>query len=110
MVCEASYMTIDTETWTKENEIPPHHRALFICLACHMGRHPSQSPEHKGVGNSQIVIVGPDEKDRICREMGWKCQQSFYKGIKALCDCGAITKIYSGIYEVNPKYAMFGSC
>lgn len=105
----ANHLMIDKDVWTQENAIPPHHRALFICLACHMGQHPSQSPEHKWGWGQQIVIVGPDERARICKEMGWISQQSYFKGVNALCDCGAITKICSGVFEINPKYAMLWS-
>lgn len=62
------------------------------------------------IKHSQTIVVYGGVTAEICNACGWKDKSTLRKGLKALCECGAIKKTeYRATYQINPKYAAKGS-
>lgn len=96
---EPDYIKLYTNMWCEFNQIPNQWRDLFLELICRMSYADSSHSD-----SSQIVATGGLNRESICRVLGWK-KNMYQKGLKALCDCGAIRKRMNGYYQVNPSYA-----
>lgn len=96
---EPDYIKIYTNMWCEFNQIPLVYRELFLALATRMSYANSID-----ITQSQIVFTGKPVSDSIMTQLGWK-KSMYHKGIKALCDCGAIRKIARGLYQISPSYA-----
>lgn len=97
---EPDYIKIYTNMWCEFNEIPLAYRQLFLSLALRM-----TYCSTKDLENSQIVSTGVPYRDAIMRECGWTSRESYQKGLKELCNCGAIRRVTRGVYQINPSYA-----
>ena len=98
---EPDFIKLYTNMWCEFNKIPITWRPLFIELISKMTYCDSKDLKH-----SQIVQTGSIFGDTIKEHLGIG-QRQYQKGLKALCDCGAIRKIENrrGVYQVNPSYA-----
>lgn len=96
---EPDYIKIYTRMWCEFNQIPQVYRSLFLELVTRMSYCNSTS-----LGESQIVYVGGSVKKTICNKLRWK-DAMYYRGLKALVDCGAIIKKERSEYQINPSYA-----
>lgn len=105
---EPDHVKIYTKMYTEffyGDVIPSKYKDLFVNLACKMSYCNSSDME-----NSQIVYVGGHVKEQLLKECGWKSKDPLMKGLKALCDCGAIKKTkWRGHYQINPNLAAKGS-
>lgn len=99
---EPDFIKIYTKMWCEFNEIPNSYRELFFQLALRMSYCDKADLKH-----SQKVITYGSVKDEIKTALGWK-DAMYYKGLKALCDCGAIKKLSRSEYQINPNYASKG--
>lgn len=97
---EPDYIKLYTKLWCEFNGIPDAFRNLFLELALRMSYCNSEDLEH-----SQIVFTGGTVAQDIMRRMGWSSKRMYQKGLKALCDCGAIRKVARAEYQINPSYA-----
>ena len=96
---EPDFIKLYTKVWCEFNEIPIAYRNLFLELITRMSYCNSTD-----LDNSQIVFTGVPVSTQIMKALGWK-KNMFQKGLKVLCDCGAIKRINRGVYQVNPSYA-----
>lgn len=97
---EPDFVKIYTKMWLDYNRIPVKYRQLFFSLACRMSY-----AKLTDLGESQIVYVQKPATDAIIEECGWTTKDPLFKGLKALCDAGAIRKVAKACYQVNPSYA-----
>lgn len=103
------YIRIDTESWQRDNKIPEEYRSFFICLACNMGNIDLYDFDADCFDTRQAVIMDRGLAERLCGEMGWSGMAQLRRGIRALCDCGAIRRAATGVYEVSKRYASLGA-
>lgn len=96
---EPDYIKLYTRMWCEFTGIPTVYRELFIQLATRM-----TYCNTRDLGHSQLVNTGKPWSDDIMRVLGWK-RRMYQKGLRALCDCGAIRQISRGVYQINPMYA-----
>lgn len=99
---EPDYVKLYTRMWCEYNGIPEVYRDLFLQLAIRM-----TYCNANDLNSSQLVCTGKPWSDSIMQALGWK-KAMFQRGIKALCDCGAIRRISKGVYQISPKYAAKG--
>lgn len=97
---EPDYIKIYTKMWCEFNDVPEAYRQLFFSLIVRMSYCNSHDQEM-----GQLVYTGVPWRDAIMQECGWTARDSLMKGLKALCNCGAIRKISRGVYQINPSYA-----
>lgn len=96
---EPDYIKIYTRMWCEFNNIPTTYRDLFLQLVIRMTYCTSADLRH-----SQLVHTGTPWSEDIMQALGWK-KRMYQRGLKALCDCGAIRKVTRGVYQINPQYA-----
>lgn len=96
---EPDYIKIYTRMWCDFNQIPLVYQDLFLQLAVRMSYCNSTNLKH-----SQLVNTGRPWSDDIMAALGWK-QRMYQKGLKKLCDFGAIKQVARGVYQINPSYA-----
>ena len=96
---EPDYIKLYTKMWCEFNNIPVPYRDLFLELVTRMTYCNSRD-----LKNSQLVNTGKPWSDAIMNALGWK-QRMYQKGLRALCDCGAIRQVSRGVYQINPEYA-----
>ena len=101
---EPDYIKIYTDMWCEFNQIPQRWRELFLQLAIRMSYANSNDLE-----NSQTVVVYGMISKSITEACGWKDKSNLRRGLKALCDCGAIKNVGRATYQINPSYASKGS-
>lgn len=102
---EPDYIKIYTRMWCEFNQIPSKWRELFMQLVVHMSYAVKTDLSH-----SQTVVVYGGTSADICAACGWKDKSTLRKGLKVLCDCGAIRRTqYRATYQINPSYAGRGS-
>lgn len=107
---EPDYIKIYTKMWCEFNEIPEKYRQLFLSLAIRMEYcNIENENDVDGLSSSQIVSVAWPHTTSIMKECGWETDSPLWKGLRALCDCGAIRKLRRSIYQINPTYAGKGS-
>lgn len=97
---EPDYIKIYTSMWFDFKQFPAKYRELFLQLAIRMTYCNMANPQR-----SQIVAVIGDLKDEIMEACGWKTVDPLMKGLKSLCDCGAIKRTRRGCYQINPEFA-----
>lgn len=100
---EPDYIKLYTKMWCEFNNIPVAYRNLFMELVIRMSYANATDIQH-----SQTVYTGKPYSDCICKTLGWKTNM-YQKGLKVLCDCGAIRRINRGVYQINPSYAGRGT-
>lgn len=93
----SAYIGLNIKKWMYDNEIPVLHRPLFLELAVRMSPLPIAKLDN-------IVRIAGIEGDVICDALGWSQKSSLMKGLRALCDCGAIRRVSKGVYQVSDKY------
>lgn len=96
---EPDYIKLYTQMWCEFNNIPFTYRALFFELVTRMTYCRATDLEH-----SQLVNTGKPWANSIMQALGWK-KAMYQRGLKALCDCGAIKQVGRGVYQINPMYA-----
>lgn len=96
---EPDYIKLYTSMWCEFNQIPDTYRNLFLELITRMSYCDGTDLPH-----SQLVNTGKPWSDAIMKNLGWK-KAMYQRGLKALCDCGAIKQISRGVYQINPNYA-----
>lgn len=96
---EPDFIKLYTKMWCDFNQIPDTYRNLFIELVSRMSY--CNAADLK---NSQLVNAGKPWSDAIMATLGWK-EAMYFRGLKALTECGAIKKITRGVYQINPSYA-----
>jgi len=96
---EPDYIKLYTKMWLEMNEIPLAYRGLFLELVCNMSY--SYAPNMR---KSQMVNTGKPWSDFICEKLGWG-QKMYEKALRELVVCGAIKRLYRGVYQINPSYA-----
>lgn len=96
---EPDYIKLYTRMWCEFNGIPQTYRGLFLELVTRMGYCNATDLEH-----SQLVNTGKPWSDSIMQALGWK-KAMYQRGLKALCECGAIKQVGRGVYQINPQYA-----
>ncbi len=101
---EPDYIKLYTKMWCEFNGIPVVYRELFLQLAIRMSY-----ANASDVLDSQVVHTGKPTSDSICKALGWTTERMYQKGLKALCDCGAIRRVNKGAYQINPSYAGRGT-
>lgn len=101
---EPDYIKIYTNMWCEFQNIPQKYRELFYSLVIRMSYANKNNLEA-----SQIVYVIGRNRNAIRQECGWKTDDPLAKGLKILCDFGAIKKVERGVYQINPQYAGKGS-
>lgn len=97
---EPDYIKLYTRMWCEFNGIPERFRPLFLELATRMSY-----ANKADLSTSQTVYTGEPYATAICNALGWKQKDSLMKGLKALCNCGAIRKVNRAVYQINPSYA-----
>lgn len=97
---EPDYIKIYSKMWCEFNGIPDSYHTLFLSLATRM-----TYCDKNNLENSQIVFTCEPNQSAILKECGWKTANPLTKGLKVLCDCGAIRRIARSVYQVNPQYA-----
>ena len=85
-------------------QFPQQYKELFLQLAMRMSYCNSMKFD-----TSQIVYVTGPNKDDIMEACGWSSVSSLTKGLKALCNCGAIRRVNCTVYQINPEFASRGS-
>ena len=101
---EPDYIKIYTKMWCEFNQIPEKWHRLFLELATRMTYTNSSDLE-----TSQTVVVYGATTEAIREACGWKDKSTLRKGLKALCECGAIRKTaFRATYQINPNYASRG--
>lgn len=101
---EPDYIKIYTKMWCEFNLIPERWHRLFLELAIRMNYADSTD-----LPNSQTVVVYGGTTEAIRDACGWKDKSTLRKGLKVLCDCGAIRKTdFRATYQINPNYASRG--
>lgn len=101
---EPNYIKLYTSMWFDFYRFPQKYRELFIQLAIRMSYCDSNDLEH-----SQVVAVVGYIKKEIMQACGWKTADPLWKGLKNLCECGAIRKVDRGCYQINPSFAGRGT-
>lgn len=101
---EPDFVKLYTKMWCEFNNIPIAYRQLFTSMVCRMSYCNSHDLKH-----SQLVNTAQPWADAFLDECHWTSIQSLRKGLKALCDCGAIKKVGRGVYQINPSYAGKGN-
>lgn len=96
---EPDYIKLYTKMWCEFNQIPDVYRNLFIELVSRMSYCNASDLE-----NSQLVNTGKPWSDAIMKTLGWKSAM-YFRGLKALSECGAIKKVARSVYQINPSYA-----
>lgn len=96
---EPDYIKLYTKMWCEFNAVPDAYRELFMQLVIRMTYCNATDLKH-----SQLVNTGKPWSDDIMNVLGWK-QRMYQRGLKALCECGAIRKAGKGVYQINPLYA-----
>ena len=99
-VQEPDYIKIYTNMWCEFKSVPIIYRNLFLSLATRMSYSNKSDLEH-----SQLVYTGKPFSDEIMKECGWTARDSYMRGLRVLCECGAIKRIARGVYQINPEYA-----
>ena len=97
---EPSFIKLYTDMWCQYNGIPSAYHSLFLELATRMSY---TDKEH--LEQSQTVCTYGYMGRSICERLGWTSRDSLTKGIKALCQCGAIRRVGTATYQINPSYA-----
>lgn len=102
---EPDYIKIYTDMWCTFNQIPQRWRELFLQLALRMSY--SDSTNQGTIERSQTVLVYGLIGKEISAACGWSPddRSNLRRGLKALCDCGAIRHIDRSVYQINPSYA-----
>lgn len=100
---EPDYIKLYTRVWCEFNSIPVPYRNLFLQLAIRMSY-----ADANNLSESQVVHTSKPTSDSICKVLGWK-DNMYQKGLKVLCDCGAIRRVNRGAYQINPSYAGRGA-
>lgn len=102
---EPDYIKLYTRMWCEFNGIPAKWRELFMQLVVHMSY-----AIKTDLKRSQTVVVYGGITEAICEACGWKDKSTLRKGLKALCDCGAIRRTeFRATYQINPNYAGRGA-
>ncbi len=101
---EPDYIKLYTRIWFDFKQFPAKYRELFLQLAIRMSYCNASDPS-----NSQIIDVMGHTKKEIMAACGWKTVDPMTKGLKSLCDCGAIARIERGTYQINPEFAGRGT-
>lgn len=101
---EPDYVKIYTAMFFEFKQFPVQYRELFLQLAMHMTYCNSDDLE-----GSQLVCVSGHIKKSIMTACGWNNESSLARGLKQLCDCGAIRRVAKGQYQVNPEFAGRGA-
>lgn len=96
---EPDYIKLYTNMWCEFNQIPIAYRGLFLELVSRMSYCNTNDLKH-----SQIVSTGKPFCDDIMASLDWKYSM-YNKGLKELCNCGAIRSVCRGVYQINPAYA-----
>lgn len=96
---EPDYIKIYTKMWCEFNCIPIVYRELFLQLVTRMSYANASDLE-----GSQLVNTCKPWGDQIMKSLNWK-KAMFQRGLKSLCECGAIRKVGRGVYQINPSYA-----
>lgn len=104
---EPDYIKIYTKMWLDFNQIPLKWHELFMQLALRMSY--TNSSNEQSLKESQTVVVYGPISESITKACGWKDKSTLRKGLKALCDCGAIRNVGRAMYQINPNYASRGS-
>lgn len=99
---EPDYIKLYTRMWCEFNGIPAPYRELFLQLAIRMSYCNAAD-----IQNSQLVNTGGPWGESIRKALDWK-PAMYQRGLRALCDCGAIRKCGRGVYQINPSYASRG--
>ena len=101
---EPDYIKIYTAVFFEFKQFPTQYKELFLQLAMRMSYCNSMDFE-----NSQTVYVTGPNKKAIMDACGWSSVSSLTKGLKALCNCGAIRRVNRTVYQINPEFAGRGS-
>lgn len=101
---EPNYIKIYTAMFFEFKQFPVQYRELFLQLAMHMTYCNSED-----LDGSQLVCVSGHIKKSILSACGWNNDSSLARGLKKLCDCGAIRRVAKGQYQVNPEFAGKGA-
>lgn len=101
---EPDYIKIYTAMFFEFKQFPTQYRELFLQLAMHMTYCNTEDLE-----GSQIVCVSGHVKKMIMEACGWINDSSLARGLKKLCDCGAIRRTGKGEYQINPQFAGKGA-
>lgn len=96
---EPDYIKLYTRMWCEYNGIPTTYRSLFLELVTRMTYCSTAD-----LGNSQLVNTGKPWSESIMHVLGWQ-KAMYQRGLRELCECGAIRKVGKGVYQVNPQYA-----
>ncbi len=97
---EPDYIKIYTKMFCDFKNVPEKYTRLFLELTLRMSYCNSTDLAH-----SQLVNTGKPWSDSIMAACGWKTKDPYLKGLRTLCDCGAIKKVGRGVYQINPEYA-----
>ena len=101
---EPDYIKIYTSVFFEFKQFPTQYKELFLQLAIRMSYCNSMNFD-----GSQIVYVTGPNKENIMKACGWSSVSSLTKGLKALCNCGAIRRVNRTVYQINPEFAGRGS-
>lgn len=101
---EPDYVKIYTAMFFEFKQFPTQYRELFLQMAVNMTYCNSDDLE-----GSQIVCVSGHIKKKIMNACGWNNDSSLARGLKKLCDCGAIRRVGKGEYQINPQFAGRGA-
>lgn len=101
---EPDYIKIYTAMFFEFKQFPTQYRELFLQMAMNMTYCNSDD-----LDNSQLVYVSGHTKKKIMKACGWTNESSLTKGLKKLCDCGAIRRTGKGEYQINPQFAGRGA-
>ena len=83
--------------WSKFNStVPQSYRSLLLALA-----NREMPYDEDNLDMSYIVHIGSVAK-AIMAECGWQTRDPLAKGLKSLCECGALRREARGVYRVNP--------
>lgn len=97
---EPDFIKLYTKMWCEFNDIPDRWRNLFMQLVVRMSYCNSTDMTH-----SQIITVYGLVTEDICKACGWTDKSNVRRGLKVLCECGAIKKVGRATYQINPNYA-----
>ena len=100
---EPDYIKLYTKMWCEFKAIPEVYQKLFLELAMRMTYCNSTDLEH-----SQLVSTGMPWSAEIQKTLNWQ-PRMYQRGLKALCDFGALKKVNRGVYQINPQYAGKGA-
>lgn len=102
-LAEPDYIKIYTKMWCTFKEIPEVYQKLFLELVVRMTYCNSSDLEH-----SQLVSTCMPWSAEIQKTLNWQ-PRMYQRGLKALCDFGALKKVNRGVYQVNPQFAGKGA-